>query len=108
MILDFSFSHWFTKLTEHSAARAWQSDLGEESICRDRLIRIATGLGKTEGVLAAWSFHRLCQADDRWPRRLVWCLPMRVLVELTEQSHGRSQTICQRIGDRRSSWVQKT
>jgi CRISPR-associated endonuclease/helicase Cas3 len=85
MILDSSFSHWFTKLTEHSAPRAWQSDLAEESVCRDRLIRIPTGLGKNEGVLAAWSFHRLYQADDRWPRRLVWCLPMRVLVEQTEQ-----------------------
>jgi CRISPR-associated endonuclease/helicase Cas3 len=85
MILDSSFSHWFTKLTEHAAPRIWQSHLAEESVCRDRLIRIPTGLGKTEGVLAAWSFHRLCQADDRWPRRLVWCLPMRVLVEQTEQ-----------------------
>ena len=46
---------------------------------------MATGLGKTEGVLAAWSFHRLNRPDDRWPRRLVWCLPMRVLVEQTEQ-----------------------
>jgi CRISPR-associated endonuclease/helicase Cas3 len=48
------------------------------------MIRIPTGLGKTEGVLAGWSFHRTCMGDDRWPRRLVWCLPMRVLVEQTE------------------------
>jgi CRISPR-associated endonuclease/helicase Cas3 len=94
MIVDSSFSNWFTKLTEHSAPRAWQFDLARESVCRDRLIRIPTGLGKTEGVLAAWSFHRLYQADDRWPRRLVWCLPMRVLVEQTEQV---AQEIAERI-----------
>jgi CRISPR-associated endonuclease/helicase Cas3 len=82
---EISFSEWFTTLTGHDSPRQWQEALAEETICRDRLIRIPTGLGKTAGVLAAWSFHRLGQADDRWPRRLVWCLPMRVLVEQTEQ-----------------------
>lgn len=85
MTTDPSFAYWFTTVTTHESPRGWQADLAEEAICRDRLIRIPTGLGKTEGVLAAWSFHRICQADDRWPRRLVWCLPMRVLVEQTEQ-----------------------
>jgi CRISPR-associated endonuclease/helicase Cas3 len=42
-------------------------------------------LGKTEGVLAAWSYGLFHRADTGWPRRLVWCLPMRVLVEQTEQ-----------------------
>jgi len=41
-------------------------------------------MGKTLGVLAAWLWHRLHQQDDHWPRRLIWCLPMRVLVEQTE------------------------
>jgi CRISPR-associated endonuclease/helicase Cas3 len=41
-------------------------------------------MGKTLGVLAAWSWHRLHQHNDSWPRRLVWCLPMRVLAEQTE------------------------
>lgn len=41
-------------------------------------------MGKTLGVLAVWSWHRLSKDDARWPRRLVWCLPMRVLVEQTE------------------------
>ena len=50
----------------------------------DRLIRIGTGLGKTEGVLGAWLWRRVEQHDLAWPRRLVWCLPMRVLVEQTE------------------------
>src|SRR5579862_885043 len=80
-----AFNEWFSKLTGHESPRPWQSDLAEESTCRNRLLRIPTGLGKTEGVLAAWSFHRLQRLDDQWPRRLVWCLPMRVLVEQTEQ-----------------------
>jgi CRISPR-associated endonuclease/helicase Cas3 len=82
---DPSFDSWFTKLTGHKSPRPWQGELAAEPSCRDRLIRIPTGLGKTEGVLAAWSFHRIHRVDDRWPRRLVWCLPMRVLVEQTEQ-----------------------
>jgi CRISPR-associated endonuclease/helicase Cas3 len=41
-------------------------------------------MGKTLGILAAWSWHRLHRGDESWPRRLVWCLPMRVLVEQTE------------------------
>lgn len=80
-----SFDAWFQTLTTHESPRRWQTELADEPACRDRLIRIPTGLGKTEGVLATWSYRRLCCADDRWPRRLVWCLPMRVLVEQTEQ-----------------------
>lgn len=79
------YDQWFSKLTGHSKPRSWQEELSKAATCRNRLIRIPTGLGKTEGVLAAWSFHRLHQADDRWPRRLIWCLPMRVLVEQTAQ-----------------------
>ncbi|MBX3131252.1 MAG: CRISPR-associated endonuclease Cas3'' [Polyangiaceae bacterium] len=41
-------------------------------------------MGKTLGVLAAWSWHRVALGQSNWPRRLVWCLPMRVLVEQTE------------------------
>jgi CRISPR-associated endonuclease/helicase Cas3 len=78
------FRAWFSTLTGHDSPRHWQGDLAVEAICRDRVIRIPTGLGKTEGVLAAWSYHRIRRKDDRWPRRLIWCLPMRVLVEQTE------------------------
>ena len=80
-----SFDQWFSELTEHASSRPWQIDLAVEKVCRNRLIRVPTGLGKTEGVLAAWSFHRVSRNDERWPRRLVWCLPMRVLVEQTAE-----------------------
>lgn len=79
-----AFEEWFLRLTEHSSPRAWQRELAAENNCRSRLIKIPTGLGKTEGVLAAWSYQRFQRGDTAWPRRLVWCLPMRGLVEQTE------------------------
>lgn len=82
---DVAYEEWFATLTGHESPRQWQSELASESNCRTRVIRIPTGMGKTEGVLAAWSFYRIRQTNDQWPRRLVWCLPMRVLVEQTEQ-----------------------
>jgi len=56
--------------------------------CRSRLIDIPTGLGKTGGVVLAWLWNRLGKDEgggmkDEWPRRLVYCLPMRTLVEQT-------------------------
>ena len=62
----------------------WQCELAKPASCGNRLIRIPTGFGKTLGVLSAWAWHRVRKQNEGWPRRLVWCLPMRVLVEQTE------------------------
>ena len=43
---------------------------------------VGTGLGKTAGVTLAWLFKRQ-QNDPHTPRRLIYCLPRRVLVEQT-------------------------
>jgi len=59
----------------------WQDDLLRDESCPSRLIRIPTGFGKTFGVVGAWAFHRAVRRDPAWPRRLVYCLPIRVLVE---------------------------
>lgn len=80
------FEKWFQTISGHPTPRDWQFDLASCATPRSQLIRIPTGLGKTEGVLAVWSFHRLKQGNTHWPRRLVWCLPMRVLVEQTYNS----------------------
>lgn len=79
-----SFEKFFEELTGNRPY-GWQSVLATADGCANHLIRIPTGFGKTLGVLGAWSWHRVGRNDDRWPRRLVWCLPMRVLVEQTEQ-----------------------
>ncbi len=44
-----------------------------------------TGSGKTAAVTLGWAAHRL-RSPGRTPRRLVWCLPMRTLVEQTAQA----------------------
>lgn len=51
--------------------------------CESRLISIPTGLGKTAAVILAWLWNRVHKNDPQWPRRLVYCLPMRTLVEQT-------------------------
>ncbi len=43
-----------------------------------------TGSGKTAAVTLGWVAHRL-RSPETTPRRLVWCLPMRSLVEQTAQ-----------------------
>ncbi len=57
------------------------------------LLDIPTGMGKTAAVTMAWLFKRGWREggrnagiDESTPRRLVWCLPMRVLVEQTQNN----------------------
>lgn len=45
------------------------------------MLEVPTGSGKTQAILAAWMHQRLVQR--RAPRRLVYALPMRTLVEQT-------------------------
>lgn len=90
------YAKWFKSVTTHPAPRLWQRALAERDTPRNCFLRIPTGLGKTEGVLAAWMFHRIFRDDERWPRRLVWCLPMRVLVEQTVQV---AELLCANIAE---------
>ncbi len=50
-------------------------------------LSLPTGVGKTEAVVLAWLWRRRFSPDSvlssRTPRRLVYCLPARVLVEQT-------------------------
>ncbi len=52
--------------------------------CQSQLINIPTGLGKTAAVVLAWLWNRVHLQNPKWPRRLVYCLPMRTLVEQTD------------------------
>lgn len=81
--MSISFDEYFSHITAGKTPRVWQQNLAGGSECVDRLIHAGTGLGKTLGAGSAWAFNRLIRQDDTWPRRLVWCLPMRVLVEQT-------------------------
>lgn len=57
------------------------------------LLDVPTGMGKTAGVTLAWLYKRRVLGDTDTPRRLIWCLPMRVLVEQTQRE------ICRWIGN---------
>jgi CRISPR-associated endonuclease/helicase Cas3 len=46
------------------------------------MLEIPTGLGKTEATVVAWAYHRQTMSA-KTPRRLIYCLPMRTLVEQT-------------------------
>lgn len=80
------FAHFFQALSDEGEAYEWQKKLCVPKSCGNRMIRIPTGFGKTLGVLAVWLWRRVLNGDERWPRRLIWCLPMRVLVEQTENA----------------------
>ncbi len=49
------------------------------------LLDVPTGMGKTAAVVLAWLYKRLNEDPDT-PRRLVYCLPMRVLVEQAQSN----------------------
>lgn len=53
------------------------------------LLQIPTGVGKTAAVVLGWLYRRRFAADETrraTPRRLVYCLPMRTLVEQTRDA----------------------
>ncbi|MHB1492082.1 MAG: type I-G CRISPR-associated helicase/endonuclease Cas3g [Thermoplasmataceae archaeon] len=54
------------------------------------VIDVPTGIGKTAAVIISWVWRRRFHANDKvrqnTPRRLVYCLPMRVLVEQTRNN----------------------
>ena len=67
---------------EQKPAYAWQSRFAADE-WPDVLIA-PTGSGKTAGVTLGWVSHRMRDPENT-PRRLVWCLPMRTLVDQTKR-----------------------
>jgi CRISPR-associated endonuclease/helicase Cas3 len=49
------------------------------------ILTVPTGMGKTAATILAWLYKRICRDPDT-PRRLVYCLPMRVLVDQVSQN----------------------
>lgn len=81
-----SFAEMFRRATEVDPfpyqARLATGDLPS-------ILEIPTGLGKTAAAVLAWLFRRRFAGAEqraRTPRRLVYCLPMRVLVEQTRDA----------------------
>ena len=80
-----SFATFFTTATTYQPY-PYQKRLGESSTL-PALLRMPTGSGKTEAAVLGWLYRRLEHPDlevrGSTPRRLVYCLPMRTLVEQT-------------------------
>lgn len=77
------FDGFFAQATTCERPDAYQRKLAEEQ-WPDALIA-PTGLGKTAAVMIAWLWRRHIERATT-PRRLVYCLPMRTLVEQTEKN----------------------
>ncbi|MCK9396556.1 MAG: CRISPR-associated helicase Cas3' [Methylobacter sp.] len=75
------YNDFFKQATKLDATYPYQEKLG----CHPwpDFLEIPTGLGKTAAVVLAWLYKRTVLQDSNTPRRLVYCLPMRVLVEQT-------------------------
>ena len=91
-----SFRTFFEKATGHAPYDYQKRLAGDEPSegersnqggpCVSRLIDVPTGLGKTAAVVMAWLWNRVVLNRPDWPRRLVYCLPMRALVEQTRDN----------------------
>lgn len=81
-----TFESLFDKATSRQPY-PYQRRLAEEAW--PDVLDVPTGLGKTAAVTLAWLWKRRYRHDPETPRRLIWCLPMRVLVEQTEQETRR-------------------
>ena len=85
--MSVSFNQFFrTAFGEEVRPFDYQRRLAGEPECKSRLINIPTGCGKTAAVMLTWLWNRVEKKHSDWPRRLVYCLPMRTLVEQTRDS----------------------
>lgn len=88
-----SYDDFFSKATDNGpydyqgvlacgerAGRVESEWLAAGHPCTSHLIDIPTGLGKTAAMVLAWLWNRVALQREDWPRRLVYCLPMRTLV----------------------------
>lgn len=75
------FDKFFSEATRQGSPFPYQRRLAEAPELPE-LLQVPTGTGKTAAAILAWLWRR-----GKWPaktpRRLVYCLPMRVLVEQT-------------------------
>ncbi len=83
-----SFEQFFSEITGFKPLDYQRRLAGGDSglPCESCFINIPTGLGKTAAVILAWLWNRVELKNEAWPRRLIYCLPMRALVEQTAEN----------------------
>ena len=72
-----NFEDWFKTITGNPPYQ-YQTRLAKEEL--PTVIDVATGLGKTAAIVLAWIWRRK-HYPEQTPRRLVYILPMRTLVD---------------------------
>ena len=85
MTPDFGFREFFQTATGKEDPYDYQRRLADNADLPE-LLDVPTGLGKTAAALLGWLWRRRFAGDEtrsQTARRLVYCLPMRVLVEQT-------------------------
>ena len=84
-----NFRNFFEKANPGSQHYPYQEALASTSEFPE-LLNIPTGLGKTAAVVLSWLYRRREHPDSTvrkaTPRRLVYCLPMRVLAQQTSRA----------------------
>ncbi|MBW1983040.1 MAG: CRISPR-associated helicase Cas3', partial [Deltaproteobacteria bacterium] len=61
-----------------------------------QFVNVPTGLGKTAMAILGWLWRRFHRDSEKIPRRLVYCLPTRVLVEqTTENARKWCENLCE-------------
>lgn len=90
-ISDSTFARFFCAATKLPQPYSYQQRLALEDW--PELLDVPTGMGKTAAATLAWLWKRGWRDGGRHgaidvatPRRLIWCLPMRVLVEQTRDN----------------------
>jgi CRISPR-associated endonuclease/helicase Cas3 len=81
MSCDHRFIQWFQQATGHAPFPFQIRFACDEAL--PQLVHVPTGLGKTAMVVLGWLWRRRFHPNETvrrgTPRRLVYCLPMRVL-----------------------------
>jgi CRISPR-associated endonuclease/helicase Cas3 len=81
-----TFATMFAHATAGGSAYPYQQRLATDGPTTSHLLNIPTGLGKTAAAVLSWIWRRRFSSEEvrtTTPRRLVYCLPMRVLAEQT-------------------------
>ncbi|QQS48114.1 MAG: CRISPR-associated helicase Cas3' [Acidobacteriota bacterium] len=76
-----SYDKFFSSIFPGQSPFDYQRRLAEDDVLPS-LVNVPTGAGKTNAILGAWLWRRLTNPQSAG-RRLIYCLPMRTLVEQT-------------------------
>ena len=81
------YADFFTKAVGGNKPYPYQTRLAGEAETT-KILKAPTGAGKTEAVILGWLYRKFEHQDstvrESEPQRLIYCLPMRTLVEQTE------------------------